>query len=204
MNTPRNIHYLFVLAPLALLAGCGSDAPTSASEEAEPPKAAAAEVEKPSIDDEHDGEHGHISHKDAKPFGPARIKHRIIGTPVVGQPLQIDLDIRSSYRGAPVELSYRIPDTTALAFPADQLERVSLAAPQDDASMTHQVSIVPQREGRLYLNVSAEIQTADGPQSTVMAIPIQVGSAPRQLEENGTVIEDESGQLIRTLPASDK
>ncbi|MDJ0757848.1 MAG: hypothetical protein QNJ19_00535 [Woeseiaceae bacterium] len=204
MTISRNSNYLIVLAALAMLAACSGEAPTAASEEekAAPAAAAAVEVDKPSQD--HDDEHGHISHKDAKPFGPARIKHRIIGTPVVGQPLQINLDVRSSYPGAPVELSYRIPDTTALAFPANQLERVSLAAPQDDAAMTHQVSIVPQREGRLYLNVSAEVQTADGPQSTVMAIPIQVGSAPRELEENGTVIEDESGQLIRTLPASDK
>ncbi len=202
MMISRNSNYLLILAPLALLAACGSEAPTAVSEEDKAAPPAVAEVSKPSHD--HDDEHGHISHKDGKPFGPVRIKHRIIGTPVVGQPVQIDLDIRSTYSEAPVQLSYRIPDATALAFPADQVQGVSLAAEPDQLeAMTHQISVVPQREGRLYLNVSAEVQTADGPQSTVMAIPVQVGAAPRELEENGTVTEDESVQLIRTLPASE-
>ncbi len=196
MKISSNSNYLLILAPLAMLAACGSETPTTVPEEAAPPAAAAVEVQKPSHD------HGQ-SHKDAKPFGPVTISHRIIGTPAVGQPVQIDLDIRSAYGDLPVDLSYRIPDTTALAFAADQMDQVSLAPPPDELAMNHQVSVVPQREGRLYLNVSAEIETADGPQSTVMAIPIQVGSAPRELEENGTVIEDESGQLIRTLPAKE-
>ena len=192
---PLNSKLILALATAGLVAACGSDAPTTSSEPAQP-SAAAALPQKPSS--------GEVAAtKDAKPFGPVRISHRIIGTPVVGQTVLVDLELRSAYGPAPVELSYRIPDTTALAFPEDQLQRVSLAAPQDDAAMAHQVSVVPRREGRLYLNVSAAVQTADGPQSTVMAIPIQVGAAPRSLEENGTVIEDESGELIRTLPAKE-
>ena len=188
---------IFVLASAGLVAACGGDAPmTNAPAQ---PAAAEAAPAKPA-----DGKIAPV--KDAKPFGPVRISHRIIGTPVVGQPVLIDLELRSAYGSAPVELSYRVPDTSALTFPADQLQRVSLAAPPDGekgATMAHQVSVVPQREGRLYLNVSAAVETADGPQSTVMAIPIQVGSAPRELEENGTIVEDASGELIRTLPAKE-
>jgi hypothetical protein len=40
--------------------------------------------------------------------------------------------------------------------------------------------------------------------SSVTAIPIQVGpAAPREILENGTVTTDDSGELIRTLPAKE-
>ena len=175
MNDTRTSTLLPLIATLSLVAACGSDAPESGADEPATPAAATPTADKPAKGEV-------VGTKDVKPFGPVRISHRIIGTPVVGQPVQIDLDIRSAYGPLPVELSYRIPDTTALTFPADQPQRVSLAAPQDERTMGHQVSVVPQREGRLYLNVSAEIKTAEGPQSTVMAIPTQVGAAPRELE----------------------
>ena len=57
------------------------------------------------------------------------------------------------------------------------------------------------REGRIYLNVSAAVDTPEGIMSYVTAIPLQVGDAPRELVENGTVVETESGELIRSLPA---
>ena len=37
-----------------------------------------------------------------KPQGPVRIDYRIIGTPVVGQPVTIDLDVKSNVGDAPV------------------------------------------------------------------------------------------------------
>jgi hypothetical protein len=38
--------------------------------------------------------------------------------------------------------------------------------------------------------------------STVTAIPIQVGEAPREIQENGTATTDENGEAIRSLPAT--
>ena len=77
---------------------------------------------------------------------------------------------------------------------------VSPAASEE--STTHQVTIVPLREGRLYLNVSASVQTSEGTMSTVTAIPIQVGEGGRDVEENGTLDTDENGEAIRSLPAN--
>ena len=59
------------------------------------------------------------------------------------------------------------------------------------------------REGRLYLNVTAAIETEDGSMSTVLAIPIQVGAARREVQQNGEITTDENGELIRSLPASE-
>lgn len=143
-----------------------------------------------------------------KPHGPIRISYRIIGEPIVGRPVLIDLKVTSSMGPQPVKLDYRLPDTSAMEFPTDQLRSVTLAPPQgldaERPEMSSQVSVVPQREGRLYLNVSAEVETPEGPMSTVTAIPLQVGSAPRELQENGTVIEGEDGELIRSLPAAER
>jgi hypothetical protein len=47
------------------------------------------------------------------------------------------------------------------------------------------------------------MQTESGSLQTVTAIPIQVGAAPRELQENGTVTTDEDGELIRDMPASE-
>jgi hypothetical protein len=55
------------------------------------------------------------------------------------------------------------------------------------------------REGRIYLNVAASAQAADGRTMTMMAVPIQVGQGGRDLEENGELATDEDGEAIRVL-----
>jgi len=66
---------------------------------------------------------------------------------------------------------------------------------------TQQVTVIPQREGRLYLNVSVSVESEMGTSSTVMAIPIQVGEGPRSFEQNGTLTTDADGNPIRVLEA---
>jgi len=105
-----------------------------------------------------------------KPQGPVTITYNIIGTPIVGQPLAIDIQVDST-------------------------------ASNEKAPSLRQVRITPLREGRLFLNVSATVETDGGSISTVMAIPVQVGKAIRQVQENGEVTTDENGELIRVLPA---
>lgn len=138
-----------------------------------------------------------------KPSGPVRIEHRIIGTPAVGQPVTIDVRLEAIDTGRPVDFSYRMPDESALDTPPDQVREVSLAFADDERFTGHQFTVIPQRTGRLYVNVSASIETPEGTVSTVTAIPIQVGEGGRALQENGTVVETESGELIRALPAKE-
>jgi hypothetical protein len=138
-----------------------------------------------------------------KPAGPVKISYRIIGTPIVGQPVTIDLKVESNVEDMPIRLSYGTNDSTALAFPESQLQSVALAFAEDERASAQQVTITPMREGRLFLNVSAEMQTESGSLQTVTAIPIQVGAASRELEENGVVTTDENGELIRDMPAAE-
>jgi hypothetical protein len=139
----------------------------------------------------------------AKPSGPVRVSYRIIGTPVVGQPVTIDLKVESNVGDQPIKLNYGTNDSTAMVFPESQLQSVALDFIDDERASSQQVTITPMREGRLFLNVSAEMQTENGSLQTVTAIPIQVGAAPRELQQNGAVTTDENDELIREMPASE-
>jgi hypothetical protein len=139
----------------------------------------------------------------SKPGGPVRISYRIIGTPVVGQPVTVDLRVESAVDDTPVTLSYATNDSTAMTFPETQQKSMALAFDDDTREVAQQVTVVPMREGRLFLNVAAKMQTDTGSVQTVTAIPLQVGAAPRQLEKNGAVTTDANGELIRDMPASE-
>ena len=137
----------------------------------------------------------------AKPQGPVTIAYKIIGTPVVGQPVAVELQVTSRLDPEPVTLTYRINDSTAMQFPQEQAAQVSMAATREPGPRQQQVRVIPMREGRLFLNVSATVETDGGSMSTVTAVPIQVGAAPRQIEDQGDVMTDENGELVRSLPA---
>jgi hypothetical protein len=96
-----------------------------------------------------------------KPSAPINLDYEIMGKPVIGLPLSINLKI-SSALDRPIRVNYRINDTTSLVFSDVQAETVSLVPIGDEAYSAEQVTVIPQREGRLYLNVSAEIDTEIG------------------------------------------
>jgi len=181
-----------IVTALALtLTGCGGDAESPADEVQV--DASAPEVSfKP----------GPASDHTVKPQGPVQISYRIIGTPIVGQPIAIDLQVQSVLGPQEVTLSFRINDSTAMQFPEAQPASVSIAPTSDSSPSLQQVRVIPLREGRLYLNVSADVEADDGTYSTVTAIPIQVGGAPvRVPQEQGTVTTDEDGEQVRVLQA---
>jgi hypothetical protein len=139
----------------------------------------------------------------SKPQAPVTISYQIIGAPIVGQPLAIDLKVQSTLGPQEIVLSYRINDTTAMQFMEAQPARVTIAPTNDVEPSLQQIRVVPLREGRLFLNVSASVMGQDSLLSSVTAIPIQVGAAPRVIQENGELSTDENGELIRSLPATE-
>jgi len=142
------------------------------------------------------GKPGHT----AKLQGPARIDYKIIGTPVVGQPVGVELTVTSHVGRDPVTLSYRINDATAMQFAEAQPETVALAPASGDSASVQQVRVIPLREGRLFLTVSALVETDSGTLSTATAIPIQVGAArQRATASEDTVTTDENDEAIRVL-----
>jgi hypothetical protein len=138
-----------------------------------------------------------------KPSAPISIDYAVIGTPIVGQPVNIDLEVFSSVGDRPVTLNYRINDARNLRFPQAQAQQIALAAPSDTGRAAQQVTVIPLREGRLYLNVSAEIETAEGTLMKSMAIPIQVGRAPEVPQTNGELREGPDGETVISMPAEE-
>ena len=138
----------------------------------------------------------------SKVQSPVQIEYKVIGTPIVGQTVAVDLKLKSSLGAQAYKISFRVNDPTAMQFPESQSATVSISPPVGDERSSQQVRVIPLREGRLYLNVAAVIETDSGTMQTVTAVPIQVGPAvPRQIQENGSVTQDENGNLIRSLPA---
>ncbi len=135
----------------------------------------------------------------AKPGSPFSISYKIIGAPIVGSPLTINLRVVSALGARSVTLSYRITDASAMVLAESQPASVLMEQAANEESFTQQVTIIPQRDGRSYLNVSASFETENGTMSTVMAIPIQVGTGTRELQEHGVVELDEDGEAVRVL-----
>jgi len=155
-----------ILSSVFLLSSCGGEEPAEPGGEAllnpdAPVVTFTPESDAISID----GESGE----------PVSIAYRIIGAPVVGQPVAIDVKVSSSLGDLPVTVSYRINDTTAMRLAEAQPETVVYTPDADNELAPRQVTVVPLREGRVYLNVQAAVDTRDGSLSTVTAIPLEVG-----------------------------
>lgn len=138
-----------------------------------------------------------------KPTAPIDIEYTVIGSAFVGQPVNIEIDVSSSVRDRSIVLEYRINDPRDLSFAEAQPQRVSLSAIGDAPSASRQVTIVPKREGRLYLNVSAEIETEEGSLIKAISIPVQVGAAREERESNGELKEDADGETVVSMPAEE-
>lgn len=141
----------------------------------------------------------------SKVQSPVQVDYRVIGTPIVGQTVAIELQLRSTLGTEPYRVSYRVNDPTAMQLSESQSTSVSVKPSARDELNIQQVTVIPMREGRLYLNVSAEVETESGSMQTVIAVPIQVGATgPREILDNGTVTTDADGNLIRSVPAKEE
>jgi len=186
------------LMSMALIAACGDEAGNGSAATSDAnviePSASAPKVT---------FEPGGTDVTTVKPGSPIQISYRIIGQPIIGQPVAIDLQFDSALGATSFNVNYRVNDSTALQLPESQASRVAVSPTiaEERGKAAQQVRVIPLREGRLYLNVAAEVETESGSFSSVTAVPIQVGPAVREIQENGVVTTDENGELIRTLPA---
>lgn len=132
-----------------------------------------------------------------KPTAPITIDYEVLGNPVVGQPVAVNVRV-SSTRG-PVTVQYSINDASAVMFQEEQVEQIEIADPT--IATPQQLTVIPQREGRVYVNVSAEVHTDSGTMIRSMAIPIKVGDAPPTPTVNGELKEGPGGETVISMPA---
>ncbi len=184
----KNLTVLFLFAAF-VLSGCGQESAPSSGDVAVADK---TKVDQSKPASQWDGEV-------AKPGAPFRMNYRVIGTPVVGAPVSIDLRVTSTLGPQAVNLSYRVPDDTSMTLHEAQPANLVAEFAANEDFVDQRITIVPQREGRLYVTVAAAVDTDTGRATTTIAIPIQVGEGARELEEHGELGTDEEGESIRIL-----
>ena len=184
----KNMKVMALVAGL-LLAACGNDAAEPAAEVVEIDK---SEMNAGKPASQFDGTVTKIG-------SPFSISYKIIGTPVVGSPVTVQLRVMSALVTQQAEIRYSIPDDSSMVLHEAQPQAILAEFADNERSLDQRVTIVPMREGRIYLNVAASAQTPDGRTMTMMAVPIQVGQGGRELEEHGEVSTDEDGEAIRVL-----
>lgn len=136
-----------------------------------------------------------------KPGAPITIAYTVLGTPVVGQPVAIEVRVSTSLSEAPVRVSYFVNDVESMRFPESQARTIELSAPADESYAARQVTVIPLREGRLYLNVTAEVETSAGRMLKTMAVPIAVGQGAADPVLNGELRETADGETVISMPA---
>ena len=136
-----------------------------------------------------------------KPSAPITMDYEVLGKAFVGLPVAINVTVRATQDTGPIFVQYSINDASALRFQEGQVEQRQYSD-RSDLDM-QQVVVVPQREGRLYINVSAEVQTPRGIMIKSMAIPIQVGNAPVQPQINGELKVGPDGETVISMPAQE-
>ena len=194
MSMKRTVNLALSICAAVALAACGNGdvSATDAGDATSTTALKTAAQESPKPEREYDG-------TVRKPGSPFAMSYRIVGTPIVGSPVIIDLRVDSMLGSREVTMDYRINDLAALSLHEAQPDRVRIAPAENDRFILQRVTVVPQREGRIYLNVSASYETEEGSASAIMAVPIQVGAGGRELQENGEVQLDEDGEAVRVL-----
>lgn len=144
---------------------------------------------------------GAVAASGGKPTAPVQLSYEVLGKPVVGSPVAINVFVESTGENRPVTLQYDIADRSSMVFQQGQVKRLELD--NERRERMQQVTVIPQREGRLYVNVSAEVKTAEGSMLRSMAIPIQVGAAPENPVVNGDLVEGPDGETVISMPAKE-
>lgn len=132
---------------------------------------------------------------------PISFDYSIAGNPVVGQPVGINVQVSSPLQDRAITLHYRMNEAGSMTFPESQMQSAVLAPLADTDLRRQQLTVVPQREGRLFIVVSAEIETDNGRMMKSMSIPIQVGRAPAVPSANGELVEGTDGETGVSMPS---
>ena len=69
----------------------------------------------------------------------------------------------------------------------------------DDRTIRERVTVIPQREGRLFINVSATRTDDAGSLTSAISIPIHVGNVDTSIREQGELQTNEDGETTRVL-----
>ena len=136
-----------------------------------------------------------------KPSPPISIDYKVVGVPIVGQPVTVELEVSSSIAVREMRVSYQVMDPVVLFLPETQAREALFTEVAEGQIRSPRVSVIPQAEGRSYLGVLVEIDTDEGLWTRAASIPIQVGNVRAEPRLNGELQTDEQGEAVISMPA---
>lgn len=140
---------------------------------------------------------------DGKPTAKVDLSYTVIGTPRVGQPLEIELRVQPKSRFDEIRLDFG--GSERLALDRSTPDTMALMAQKPGVPALQRLRVVPQADGLHYLKV--RVVTFDESGRTRMrgiAIPIGVGKfdARAHLKSNGTLVDGVGGERAVVMRAS--
>ena len=181
--------WLLLISGLGIsLAACQDDSPTASAAAGEAERLLAA---------------GREPVPAGKLTAPIVLEYSVTGTPVVGQPVAVEVSVTTPLVDQPVQLSYRMVEAGSMTFPDSQPDRLTLAAAGNTERRSQPLTLTPQREGRLFLSVSAEIDSDIGAVMRSLSIPIQVGRGSGSPGTAGDLTESGDGEQGLSMPAAE-
>jgi len=113
--------------------------------------------------------------------------HSLSATPAVGQPLALELVFAATHNDT-MELQINADDALAAG------PRVSRRVSGGESVV---VDLVPQAEGRYYVNVIARVGSGDGARARAFSVPIQVGKGSYKSSAKKATVSPNGERLIR-------
>ena len=121
---------------------------------------------------------------DAGQGAPMTLAYSVIGNPIVGQQVAVEITIATDLDDRPIRLSYRPAEAGSLEFPESQSPSIEVVPVAGSPLRPQQVTVIPQRDGRVFLTVSASVDTDRGGVMKSLSVPLEVRPAPLESQSD--------------------
>ena len=130
------------------------------------------------------------------PSGPIGLRYESLGTPELGQPLQIRIAVFSQF---PVTaLAAQVYANEGLIVTP---QNFSVSGLESQQSAERTLTVTPYLEGPLRFSLLVQGEIDGQLQAGQLTVPVQVGEGRPEPTPMGTLSTDESGEAIISLPA---
>ena len=134
-----------------------------------------------------------------KPEAPIDFSYSLAAKPRIGEEVELQITCSPQRQAEDVEITFSSSEGLDL-YAARTTETVDLI--QAGETFERTITVVPQTEGLLYVNVHASLFMDGRMQARAISIPVVVGDGSvRQLKPEFPVQVDETGEKIISLPA---
>ncbi|HEY5760234.1 MAG TPA: hypothetical protein VIU34_30635 [Steroidobacter sp.] len=184
----RYLRYFCCAMTIAMLHGCGSDAPPEQPTTAAPTQAAQP---KPAPVDSTEKMARAVGN--GKPGAAADIKYEFAAKPDVGKAVELQVALIPSAGVDSLEATFSGMDGITLAGPLT----VSIASPKAGEPHKHTLSVLADRNGVFYITVAVSTQISGVTLGRTFAIPFVAGA--QQVQQKPAPATDASGQAVQPM-----